>query len=121
MHSEECDAAQTHQLFHLRSYQKPSKESSIRVTKGAFQKFTVENGKAFSAREDNVASISKISINWDFPFLLTFLLDYPEFSDIRQFLEFPESSPGHFEPLNPVSNFVVVELLIEAPLPNFGH
>jgi len=26
MHSEECDAAQTHQLFHLRSYQKPSKE-----------------------------------------------------------------------------------------------
>ena len=54
MHSGECDAAQTHQLFHHRSYQKPSKESRTRVTKGALQEFTVENGK-----EDSVVSISK--------------------------------------------------------------
>ena len=58
MRSVECDVAQIHQLFHHCSCQKPSKESSTCVTKGASHStpkkfgldfFTVANGRTFSS------------------------------------------------------------------------
>ena len=120
MHSEECDAAQTRQLFHHRSYQKPSKESSTYVTKGAFH--SIEKIHVWiSGNLQRRTGVKQPFFQWRTSLQGTFKISLnreifrPEFSvdwfAFRKFQKRPQAIFVPFTPVDWIESFIAALLI----------